>query len=513
MNRKKLFEIILSILCTQQVFAQPAQTIGLNFTAANVIDTFQGMSTPPQQNGWVGPEQYILMSYGIIRSFNKFTGQPDGVLNIDANSFFGPTNVGISANDVRIDYSRYADRWFMSCENVDPNLYYSDQLLIAWSDSGVITPQTVWTIHTFTNEQIVPQYNPINGPAFLDYEQLATDANAVYISVDTFNSTDTAELGASVVVIPNSSFIAGNPFNYTVLPGILGPSYPSDLQNVPTPAADNFDPSPTFGYLINPALNISPYFSSGNLLSFFRIINPGSNNATLGPLINVPIQVYAYADGVGNPFGNCPHKGNLYGTAGYLQNSGADFAAPHVRNKQLYACLDSTLDSTGTGNLYGDRNGIIWWQFDLTGDPTGKGQGIETESTVPAVVQSGVVYDSSPENPQNYFISATMTNKNGDLVIVGTTSGANNYTNVFYAGRKATDSLGTLREPVLITNNPGNAYNWGPLATAGIGQRWGDLSSVCPDPSNDLDIWSTGEWAGLPNGWAIQATQLIPAAA
>ena len=88
-------------------------------------------------------------------------------------------------------------------------------------------------------------------------------------------------------------------------------------------------------------------------------------------------------DFIGNPLGNVPHKGNLFGSNGYLQNMFGTIYAPHVRNKQLYACLDTTLDSTGTGNPNGDSTGIFWYQFDLTGDPTGKGKGIETESTVP----------------------------------------------------------------------------------------------------------------------------------
>ena len=71
------------------MLTQPAQTIGLNFTAATISDTLATDADLPNQNGWVGPQQYILMTYNIIRSFNKFTGQPDGVLDIDAPSFFG----------------------------------------------------------------------------------------------------------------------------------------------------------------------------------------------------------------------------------------------------------------------------------------------------------------------------------------------------------------------------------------------------------------------------------------
>ena len=64
----------------QRALTQPAQTIGLNFTAATVGNVLNGVGFNPNQSGWVGPEQYILMSYNIIRSFNKFTGQPDGIL-------------------------------------------------------------------------------------------------------------------------------------------------------------------------------------------------------------------------------------------------------------------------------------------------------------------------------------------------------------------------------------------------------------------------------------------------
>lgn len=513
MNFTKISLVILISLSMQPVSCVPAQTIGLNFTAATVVDVPYADFTPPNQSGWVGPEQYILMSYGVIRSFNKFTGQPDGILNIDAGSFFG-----VTAEDVRIDYSRYADRWFMSCENNDLTVGYPDELLIAWSDSGVITPQTVWTIYTFTNEQIVPQQDiPADGPADLDYQQLATDANAVYISVDTFNTLNgTTEdyLGSSVVVIPNSSFVAGNTFNYTVFPGVLGPdTIPAYLESRFTPPADNFDPSPTFGYLLNTAYDGTMGNGTGVLLNFFRILNSGSANPTLGPLIDISVPLYANGNQISNPLGNAPHKGNLFGTNGYLQTGNFNsMEAICVRNKQLYACQAITLDSTGTGNPNGDRTGVRWYQFDLTGDPTGQGQGVETESTVPVLIQVGTLYDSTPTNPQNYFIPSIMTNKNSDLIITGTTSGANNYTNVFYAGRKASDPLGTLREPILITNNPGNPYNVS-LLVPQTGQRWGDLSSLAPDPSNDLDIWSTGEWAGLVNGWAIQATQLIPAAA
>ena len=171
---------------------------------------------PPNLNGWVGPQQYILICYGIIRSFDKATGLPDGVLNIDASSFFG-----VDANDVRINYSRFLDRWLFSCENINPALGYATEILVAWSDSGVITPETVWTMSVVSNAELVPQ-NASGLPAVVDYNQLATDVNAVYISLDSFDATTGNFFGTSTLVISNSSIITGNTSPaFTVLPGIF----------------------------------------------------------------------------------------------------------------------------------------------------------------------------------------------------------------------------------------------------------------------------------------------------
>ena len=50
--------------------AHPAQTIGLNFTSSTLSDTIIPLVSP-MPSGWVGPQQYILASYGSIRSFDK----------------------------------------------------------------------------------------------------------------------------------------------------------------------------------------------------------------------------------------------------------------------------------------------------------------------------------------------------------------------------------------------------------------------------------------------------------
>lgn len=512
MNNFFLRLLVTLGLFLPQVGAKPVQTIGLNFTAASLSDVIDStLNPPPNGQGWVGPKQYVMMCYGAIKSFDKCTGEPDGILDIDPASFFG-----VVPYDVRISYSRFLDRWFLSCEVYDYSTEIVYAIRLGWSDSGVITPETVWSFHTFNNAELVPQNTQPGPDADLDYDQLSTDANAVYLSTATYDGTTFEFIGSSIVVIPNSSFCEGSPFNYTIFDGVLGPSYPAPLQSIHLPPADNFDREAQFGYLINSAYENT---NSGQTLSLFRILNPGTN-PTLGSLVTITVPIYAEGilnaevpPFIYNPLGNAPHKGNLYGIQGYLETGEfGQLEAPHVRNKQLYVCHPITVNSNGVGDPNGDRGAIRWYQFDLTGDPTGRGQGIETETTVPWLVQVGTLFDPSALNPLFYFVPSIMTNKKGDLVIEGTVSGENAYTNVFYAGRKATDSLGTLRDPVLVTNNTKYANNCELVRPyeGYIGQCWGDLTSLCPDPTNDLDIWSTGEWNAHDNVWAIQATQLKP---
>ena len=484
--------------------SEPAQVAGLNFTAATISNALNPDIIPPQLSGWVGPQQYILMCYGSIRSFDKTTGQPDGALDIDAANFFGVNLFSV----VRINYSRFLDRWLLCCEDST-----GLELLVVWSDTGIITSETVWTFATFPFTDLATE-DPQEFS--LAYPQLAADSNAVYVSININPNAPGLIVGSSVLVIPNSAIVTGNTSpTFTVFSGILsGPN--GVLFGGSNPPADNFDQNAEFGYIVQAQSYAYPCpfgpLCSYNQLFLNRIINPGSAHPTLGQ--EIALDVPPYADPA-----PAPHKGNLYSIEVFEGINAMDLfvadcylQAPHVRNKQLYACHPIQLDSTGTGNPTGDRVGVRWYQFDLTGDPTGNGCGTETETTCPALVQWGTIYDNAASNPKFYYLPAIMTNKNGDLVIEGTVSGNDDYTNVFYAGRKAQDPLGVLRNPVLITNNTSNPYNHGPLirTSPGIGQDWGLLSSLAPDPSNDLAIWSTGEWAAIENGWGIQATQLLP---
>lgn len=467
------------------VFTNPQE---FNFTAASAGDTMSAITTPQNLNGWVGTEQYILMSYGVVRSFNKQTAQRDNILNVDANNFFG-----VDAGDVRIAYNRFANRWLFSCDVINGD-FVQDLVLIV-SESDVITQTSKWYVYTIPYADISPDY-PLG---VIDYQQLSSDANAIYIVANAFDDVNyTNYVGSSAVVINLESAITGGPLVYKVFTGLQ-----ADINSQYIPPADNFNTNPTYGYLVNAVVDYNAEPPTGSsTIAIYRISNPGSLTATIDGPLNVTVPAFGYAD-------IAPHKGNLYAGDGFLQSGNALIWAPHVRGNYLFAAHDIQVTQDGTGSDSGDRIGVRWYQFDLTAG------GVEAPNTVPTLVQSGTLFDDALTNPKFYFNASIMTNKNLDLVVSSTVSGEDDYTNVIYAARKATDATGTLRDPVNLTNFE-NSYNYGPLVevNAGevLGQRWGDESALAPDPVNDLEIWNTQEHASSSNAWAINVTKLVPVA-
>ena len=114
----------------------------------------------------------------------------------------------------QINYSRFLDRWFISTLNSA-----TTELIIIWSDSGVITPETVYTRATFASAELAPENSP---PARLDNLMLSTDVNAVYITVDAIQISNGTFLGSSTLVIANSSISTGNTWPaFTVFSGVF----------------------------------------------------------------------------------------------------------------------------------------------------------------------------------------------------------------------------------------------------------------------------------------------------
>ena len=481
---------------TSRAGANPS--IGHNFTPYNMANARGNLVFEPNNpTGDVGLTQYIFSSYGVLRSFNKVTGLPDGILDING-SVFAPS----SSYDPWLLHNRFVQRWFLTYDlaNVAGQV---DTLNFQVSNESTVTPDTQWAYYQIPGDQI----NPLGGGgnANIDFEQPAYDQNATYNSVGTFNSTSTF-IGSSLTVIPTQSFVDGTP-SITVFPGLF-PQIVGQVAEGFAAVATNFDSNPTYGYYISPLYD-QPAGIQGNQIGLYRIVDAGTTSPSLGTVSPVIITLpFSFAfNGI-----TAQHQGNLFGSIGLMQITAPIFQ-PVVRNKQLYFSLITQIDSTGTANTAGDRTGILWFQFDVTGDTTGRGLGVETVDTIPVLIQSGLLYDDSVSNPLFYYMPALAVNAQGDLIISFCSSGVDAYINACYAFRSASDTPGELRAPVYVTNST-FTQNFNENKTLAPGpnvQRWGDQATAVVDFTNDHDFWLTQSFSALLNAPGMQTTQVIPA--
>jgi hypothetical protein len=467
--------------------------IGLNFEATSVSKVGRTTSTPPDTNGAIGPEQYIYVLNQEIKSFDRKTGLPDGVINSQMTYFFGVTGI----SDPHILYDHFAKAWYITLMSRDAGPAGLDVLLAVCKDC-VITDCSQWDLYRIPGGFLAPGYNIPR----IDYPLMSFDTDAVYVDINILDPTASFFLGVSIMVFLKETLLKGDPL-VTIFP-LVNPN-PSDSSDVPIHVLPmiNFDPHPEYAYFIHRSLSFGSFIYTN--LHLVRIMNPGSSQPVLLAPVAVPVPPYSTFSGNLS----LPVAGNLFPLGNNQLDVGAPGTCGVVRHDQLYAAFGGFADATGGASLNPDRFGILWYQLDLTGDSTGCGRGVETPSTVPATIQAGLIYDNSLVNPKSYFVGAIAENKLGDVVITGTESGPVNYTNVFYGARKKKDPLSTLRNLVLVTDNTSTPFNFGPFSSVGAGQRWGDYSSNFVDPCNDVNFWISGMFAGVQNGWSIQATELI----
>ena len=466
------------------------QTVGVNFTAATLSGTNPTGSFPPDNDGAVGPTQYIVAVNGRIVSFNKTTGVADGALNASTGVFFSSVRNGSGTSDPMIRFDRLTNRWFVSIINVaTPNRW-----LLAVSDAasnGVISASTVWTYYFFIPAMTSPAI--ANGNTCLaDYPSLGIDANALYTGVSEFCGTGQPFQQTDVFVIRKTSVLSGGPIVVTAFRALMnaagGYVGPYTARGI-----DNYDPTANEGYFI------STDGASYGLLWLNRVANPGGT-----PTLSSNIPITVPATDAPRPV---PHPGNTGGYWGRLDAIDDRLFSAHIRNHQLWTAHNVGVDNTGAsqGTYLGDtRVGARWYHLNV---PAGSG--------TPAIVESGTVFTASAGNDsvqKNCFIPSIMVSGQGHVTMGFSTAGQNDFVNVATVGRLATDTPGTMGTPVQITTNTANTYN-PPGNPGGINaggpRRWGDYSITSLDPLDDMSMWTVQEFVNANNSYGVRVAKLI----
>lgn len=432
----------------------------LEFTAATYPDS--GV-VPPDAMGVVGPSQFILGANGRIRSFDKTSGLMDHAIDISTDMFFSPVSGGSFTTDSRIRYDRFSGRWviIILAATVHPV-----RILLAISDSEIITPDTQWSFFHFEPYQ---KEDP-------DYPTLGIDKHALYIGVNIFGGKYTTSEG---YVIQKSSLLKGKlkvfAFRNLVDRKIMeGPATPHGV--------DNFDSDATEGFFIGNDFR-------GDRLIIRRIKDPGGD-----PMISndIPIMI----ENGTSPL-KVPQKGSFSSNKYFLQDYDKRLGSPHIRDQSLYTSFDVSVDNVGkSSGTTTTRNGCRWYQIDLK-DPAH-----------PSIVQTGTLYQPSKTNDKEeryYWMSGIMTNGLHTMMLCCSTSGDHDFADAAYAFRFSNDPLGKLRNPKIYTKSD-------VVYTLGKGSwdylRWGEYSHSSVDPLDNLTFWNIAEFSLAYNSWGLQVVRV-----
>ncbi|MGI8965264.1 MAG: hypothetical protein ACR2H1_04150 [Limisphaerales bacterium] len=460
-----------------------AQTLRINFTGATLSDTG---SFPPDTMGAVGPTQFIVAINGRIRSFNKFTGAADGVLNIGTDAFFNSVMTPPTSNnftsDPRIRYDRLSQRWFIIMIDVPGGAGgLPNRVLLAVSDGKIISGSSIWTYFYFQQDLVSPIGDTGN---FADYPTLGIDANALYIGVNIFSGRNGAFRNTTGFVVRKNSLLGSGPIVVTAFRKLIktvssvGPYTPQGV--------DNYDPAATEGYFIGVDAAVF------GKLDLRRVTNPGGT-----PSLSANIQITVPTTG---GIITVPHFGNTGGANGNLDGLDQRLIAAHLRNGRLWTAANIAVDNTGSPSGTDTRNGIRWYEL----------QGIATGST-PSLVQAGTLFQSSPSNStdqRSYWMGSIMVSGQGHAAMGFSAAGTNERINAGTVGRLVDDPLGTLHTPLLYTES---ASNYNPPSDPGRieGRRWGDYSYTSLDPDDDMTMWTIQEFCDAENSYGVRIAKLF----
>lgn len=436
-------------------------------TKINLIQLSESGFIPPDTSGDVGPTKILAITNGRIKSFTKAGAA--GSLNASTDAFFNSVRNGSTVVDPMVKYDRTANRWFVSAFNsATPN-----RILLAVSANS--DPDSSFTFFFFQHDTVGTTPNSDTG-GFADYTKMGVDQNAVVIGANIFNAAGTSVLGTTGYVIRKSSVTGGGPIVVTAFRQLATPT--GDGPWAPT-GVDNPDAAATNSYIIGVS---NAFFGR---LSMYRVTNPGAT-PVLSALITITVNSTVFPQTV-------PALGS---TTSVDVNDDRLFAARITKNRftgvlTLWTAHSIEVDTTGTANASGNRDGARWYQ-------------IQNLDATPSALQIGTLFDTAASNP-NYFIFPTIAmSAQGHMALGCTSAGGARRLEIWTAGRYDT-SGGTIDAPSQIQSS---STNYTLLDTFGR-NRWGDYSHTTVDPSDGMTIWTFQEYCNGLNSWMTQAAKLI----
>jgi hypothetical protein len=435
---------------------------GTSYIAGRYADSG---SVPPDSTGDIGPIQFLLCINGRIRTFDR-AGNSDGVLNATTANFFDSVRGTGDTADPRVRYDRMSRRWFISMLSYDT----PTRVVLAVSSGSSITPGTSFTFFYFAFSQVGRTPNSDTG-SFYDFDTLGLDRHALYIGGSVFDPSGPSYVGSTGFVINKANLLAGNltvtAFRQMASNSIVGPFSPQGV--------DNDDPNANEGYFIGRDN------SSNDRLLIRRIFDPGGT-----PTISANIAVTV------SPLTEAKGGVLALGSSYPVQDLDARLFQARMRSGHLITGHNIAVNSTGAADSAGDRDAVRWYD-------------IITLATNPTLAQSGTLFDSASTNPRSYWMPSAARSGQGHLAIGCNVAATNEYPEIAAAFHLAMDATGMTGGPSVIQSATANSND---LVNQFNQHRWGDYSTMCVDPNDDMTFWTVQEYSTAANSWAVRVIQI-----
>ncbi len=447
------------------------------------IANFQGLGEPDDTDECAPPDTDIAVGQNYVVELVNCASNPGGstfgVFDKTGSRVLGPVPLanlwsdGVCASDGRGDgvivYDQLAGRWVIS---QFAGISAPTDECIAVSETGDPTgAYYVYDFSVFPNE-------------FADYPKIAVWPDAYYATFNVFNATGSSFDGEGFVAFNRSEMLNGNPQAQVIIFTGNG----RDLAYSMLPASvDGYRPPPAGapGIFVD---YVSPYLwgTSFYALEMWQMhvdwVNP-ANSTLSGP---TRISVDPFNDGI------CGYARACISEPG---GAAVDAIGDRLMFRLAYRNLGShealvVNQTVGTGAAPSSAPaGIRWYELDA---PAGA-----TSATAWSVAQQGTYM---PNDGLSRWMGSVAMDFVGDMALGFSSSDTSQNPAVSYTGRLVGDPAGTMTqaETTLVT---GTGYQ------VGTGHRWGDYSSMVPDPSNGCTFWYTQEYYAT-TGQYLWSTQI-----
>jgi hypothetical protein len=406
--------------------------------AANLVLNIEGLGqgqygfnldfSPPDTNGAVGATQYVQWVNAQFAVFDKVTRAPVSGPT-DGNALWTGFGGGCEANndgDPIVQYDKMANRWIFTQFSI-VTLPYTECVAVSTTSDA-----------TGTYNRYAFSFGNTDLP---DYPKLGVWPDAYYMSFNLFvNSTF---IGADACALDRNAMLAGNNATIICFPqnSSVASLLPSDMDGTIAPAAGE------------PAFFMNFGTGTIQLWTFHADFTAPTNSTFTGPTV-LPVASFTK-----RCFRSCVVQP---GTTQRLDALG-DRPMYRLAYRQFPNGVESLVFN------HSISTGVRWYE-------------VRSPNSTPTVFQQGTY---GPNSTTRWMGSIAM-DQSGDMALGYSVSSSSVYPSIYFTGRVAADTPGSMEGEQLIVNGSGSQ-------TGGV-SRWGDYSAMTVDPVDDCTFWYTQEY-------------------